>query len=50
LGGSRLESFEEEVEDAVKQSLNGLQTCNEGTQKLVTRYKVLNVGSDSVEK
>jgi len=51
LGGSRFESFEE-VEDAVKKWLNGLATVvyDEGIQKLATRYTVLNVGGDSVEK
>jgi histone-lysine N-methyltransferase SETMAR len=52
LGGRRFKS-DEEVEDAVKEWLNGLaaEVYEEGIQKLVTRYdKCLNVGGDYVEK
>jgi histone-lysine N-methyltransferase SETMAR len=52
FGGRRFKS-EEEVKDAVKEWLNVLaaEVCDEGIQKLVTRYdKCLNVGGDCVEK
>jgi hypothetical protein len=52
VGGRRFKS-EEEVKDAVKEWLNGLQAevYDEGIQKLVTRYdRCLNVGGDYVEK
>jgi histone-lysine N-methyltransferase SETMAR len=51
LGGRRFKS-NEEVKDAVKKWLNGLvaEVYDEGIQKLVTRYKCLNVGGDCVEK
>jgi hypothetical protein len=52
LGGRRFKS-DEEVKDAVKEWLNGLEAevYDEGIQKLVTRYdKCLNVGGDYVEK
>jgi hypothetical protein len=52
LGGRGFKS-DEEVKDAVKEWLNGLaaEVCDEGIQKLVTRYdKCLNVGGDYVEK
>jgi histone-lysine N-methyltransferase SETMAR len=52
LGGRRFRS-DEEVQDAVKEWLNGLaaEIYDEGIQKLVTRYdKCLNVGGDYVEK
>jgi hypothetical protein len=51
--GGRLFKSNEEVEDAVKERLNGLaaEVYDEGIQKLVTRYdKCLNVGGDYVEK
>jgi hypothetical protein len=51
LGGRRFKS-DEEVKDAVKKWLNGLaaEVCDEGIQKLVTRYnKCLNFGGDYVE-
>jgi hypothetical protein len=52
LGGRRFKS-DEEVKDVVREWLNGLaaEVCDEGIQKLVTRYdKCLNVGGDCVEK
>jgi histone-lysine N-methyltransferase SETMAR len=52
LGGRCFRS-NEEVKDAVKEWLNGLaaEVCDEGIQKLVTRYdKCLYVSDDYVEK
>jgi hypothetical protein len=51
LGGRRFKS-DEEVKDAVKEWLNGLEAVyDEGIQKLVTHNdKCLNVGGDYVEK
>ena len=49
--GDRLFRSDEEVQDAVKQWLNGLAVYDEGIQKLVTGYeKCQNVGGDYVEK
>jgi hypothetical protein len=52
LGGRRFKS-DEEVKDAVKEQLNGLEAevYDEGIQKLVASYdKCINVGGDYVEK
>jgi hypothetical protein len=52
LGGRCFKS-DEEVQDAVKEWLNGLaaEVCDEGIQNLITRFdKCVNVGGNYVEK